>query len=229
MTCRYPRYSHCGWWTLMSEPRKRRVRRSITASRSQYCKPEPRKTHKLQLQSLKFDAGLENSEDLPGTGKNKNKTTLPRYIDWCYHTCRSARRSSWKKSVAVVQVASKVFLRKALNETNRSIKEIVTNGMPNFSKRKKTDREKQQQYNVYVQWLESNLPFTNYGILTCCQESQKNELSLTLPEGLIGASTERAQQGKLKHQQADCSNRINTTNTFKPTNQNYKRKYQPKY
>ena len=108
----------------------------ITALRNHYCDHNLKQLHKLHLQSLKFDDKTRNPEDFL---VQMQITAAQAYADPVFPPIQPTNPPGHQNEVdkvAAAQAVNHLTLNNAVNERNRRTKEIFTNAMPNFLKRK---------------------------------------------------------------------------------------------
>ena len=203
---------------------------SITALRNYYCNPNLRELHKLQLQNLMFDHKTGNPEDFLVQVQIK---ATQAYADPVFAPIPPANPPGDQAEidrVAAAQAANQVILNNAVNERNRRIKEIFTNAMPKFIKRKLLDQNGAATVQDLCTVARRQMVFFELCPSDDWSRDAINEVSSSLSENLVGALTKLTQQQEeLKQQQTDLSNRISSLNDNQTTNQNYTRNNQQQY
>ena len=113
---------------------------AITALRNHYCNPYLREFQKLHLHNLKFDHKNGSPEDFL---VQVQITATQAYPDPVFSPTPPANPTNAQAEIDRVQNAqdaNQAVFDNAVNERNRRIKEILTNAMPNFIKRKLLDQ-----------------------------------------------------------------------------------------
>ena len=174
---------------------------SITVLRNHYCNPNLRELHKLQLHNLKFDHKIGSPEDFLLLVQIK---ATQAYHDPFSPPIPSANPPNAQAEIdraQNAQDANRAVLDNAVNERNRRIKEIFTNAIPHFIKRKLLD----QSETATVQDL-CTVARRQMVLFELCPSDDWtrdafNEVSSTLSENLVGALTKLTQQqDQLKQQ-----------------------------
>ena len=203
---------------------------SITALRNHYCNPNLRELHKLQLQNVKLDHNTGNPEDFLVQVQIEPTQAYPDPVFAPIPRANPPGDQGEKDSVAAAQAANQVLLNNAVNERNRRIKEIFTNAMPNFIKRKLLDQNEAAAVQDLCTVARRQMVFFELCPSDGWSRNAFNEVSSSLSENIVGALTKLTQQqDQLKQQQTDLSNRIIPLNVQQTPNQNYIRGNQAQY
>ena len=203
---------------------------SITALRNDYCNPNLKERHKLQLQNLKFDHKTGNPEDFLVQVQIKATQAYPDPVFAPIPPANPPGDQGEIDRVAAAQAANQVILNNAVNERNRRIKEIFTNAMPNFIKRKLLDQNEAATVQDLCTVARRQMVFFELCPSDDWSRDAFNEVSSSLSENLLGALTKiTKQQDELKQQQNELSNQISTLNVSPPTNPNYQRSNRTQY
>ena len=192
---------------------------AITALRNHYCNPNLRKLHKLQLHNLKFDHKHGSPEDFLVQVQIKATQAYPDPVLPANPPANPRNEQAEIDRFQNAQEANQAVLDNAVNERNRKIKEIFTNAMPNFIKRKLLDQNEAATVQDLCTVARRQMVFFELCPIDDWTRDAFNEVSSTLSENLVGALTKLTQQQhELKQQQTDLSNRINSLNL--PSHQN---------
>ena len=192
---------------------------AITALRNHYCNPNLRELHKLQLHNLKFDHKHGSPEDFLVQVQIKATQAYPDPVLPPIPPANPPNEQAEIDRVQNAQEANQAVLHNAVNEQNRRIKEIFTNAMPNFIKRKLLDQNEAATVQDLCTVARRQMVFFELCPSDDWTRDAFNEVSSTLSENLVGALTKLTQQqDELKQQQTDLSNRINSLNF--PSHQN---------
>ena len=194
---------------------------AITALRNHYCNPNLRELHKLQLHNLKFDHKDGSPEDFLVQVQIEATQAHPGPLFPPIPPADPPNAQAEIDRVHNAQDASQAALDNVVNERNRRIKEISSNAMPNFIKRKLLDQNEAATVQDLCTVARRQMVFLELCPSDDWTRDAFNEVSSTLLENLVGALTKLTQQeDELKEQQTDMSNRINTLNVFKNQNPN---------
>ena len=186
---------------------------AITALRNHYCNPNLRELHKIQLQNLKFDRKIGNPENFLVQVQIKATQAHPHPIFSPIPPANPQNEQAEIDRVQNAQNANQLTLQNAVNERHRRIKEIFTNAMPNFIKRKLLDQNETAAVQDLCTVTRRQMVFFELCPSDDWTRDAFHEVNSTLSENLIGALTKLTQQqDELKAQQTDLSNRINNLN-----------------
>ena len=203
---------------------------SITAHRNHYCNPNLREKHKLQLQTLKFDHKTGSPEDFLVQKQIKSAQAYPDPVFAHIPPANPPNDHGEIDRVAAAQAANKIFLDNGVNDRNRRIKEIFTNGIPNFIKRKLLDQNEAATVQDLRTLARRRMVFFELCPGDDWSRDAFNEVSSSISKNLLGAPTKLTQQqDELKQQENELSKRINLLNGNQTTNQNYARNNQQQY
>ena len=132
--------------------------------------------------------------------------------------------------VAAAQAVNQIIPDNAVNVRNSRIKEIFTNAMPNFIKKKLLDQNEAATVQDLCTVVRRQMVFFELCPSDDWSRDAFNEVSSSLSESLVGALTKLTQQEEeLKQQQIGLSNRISLLKDIQTTNQNYTRNNQQQY
>ena len=191
---------------------------AITVLRNHYCNPNLRELHKLQLHNLKFDHKIGSPEDFLLQVQIKATQAYP---DPFFPPIPSANPPNAQAEInraQNAQDANQAVLDNAVNERNRGIKEIFTNPIPHFIKRKLLDQSEAATVQDLCTVARRQMVLFELCPSDDWTRDAFNEVSSTLSEKLVGALTKLTQQQDQLKQQTDLSNRINSLNV--PSHQN---------
>ena len=195
---------------------------AITALRNHYCNPNLRELHKLQLHNLKFDQKTGSPEDFLVQVQIKATQAYPDPVFAPIPPANPPNDQAGIDRVAATEAANQTVLDNATNERNRRIKEIFTNSMPNFIKRKLLDQNEAATVQDLCTVARRQMVFFELCPSDDWSRDAFNEVSTTLSENLVSALTKLTQQqDEIKQHQTEMSNRINTFSCQNIGNQNY--------
>ena len=109
---------------------------AITALRNHYCNPNLRELHKLQVHNLKFDHKNGSPGDFLVQVQVKATQAYPDPVFPLNPPSNQPNAQAEIDRVQNAQDANQATLDNAVKERNRRMKEIFTNAMPKFTKRK---------------------------------------------------------------------------------------------
>ena len=193
---------------------------AITALRNHYCNPNLRELNKLQLHNLKIDRKNGSPEDFLVEVQIKATQAYPDPVFPPIPPANPPKAQAEIDRVQNAQDANQAVLDNAVNERNRRIKEIFTNAMPNFIKRKLLDQNEAATVQGLCTVARRQMVFFEFCPSDDWTRDAFKDVSSTLSENLVGALRKLTQQDELKQQQTDLSKRINSLNVASHQNCN---------